>query len=1345
MANFIESYKNNLPRIFESEEEKKKQYSDDNDFIEKTISDLLTKSHYSVNTNMQNEDLKVKNKKQNPFQKEDTINLLGNVTSDFLEKKGQSIITKRHLSKNLPLKQEKHEGINQETKNRLLNQLSNRFEHDIKPILNFYNCSKYDWISKDKSSLSWWLKKMWKGGNDDTVTFNSEHKNNDIINFNNKQYIYTEHYYWELTDDDKTNTHFIKNKNGEQIRISNKNGVWYLTEWEQQKIYIYDNKKELKKIDNTSTSILDEALKIIFKNNPSETINNSLRYSRDELFILSVLNSDNKTACNTLLKLRKMLSLALGDQYKKEISDDEVNLLSACSIPFDKDNIEKMFHDIYPNEIDTEKYLENIHNYYNEQPSLNKTSKKDNLLFIRGIAYAEALIHNSKDSSPVKTFWENLFNITNEELVIKNKNITSPIDKDELAMLNIAKYHVLSLCKYTDTYMKVLEEINNTDVTLFSEKNKNTFENIHNSKKIALSIYYKVYENINLDVLKLNDSQLIIEHDRITHLDNKVSDLLENITSAIFYKSTHPYNISIYDFLKCRVFYNQKTTALIKSIYSFEDEQPQNYISSSNFKTSKECESQSEFTSQFNAYIENGSSEYESKTITPLFLSQLDIYPETLSYEPTRWFTLRLTLEETKTAGLRIPVKSYKRPAGNINIIKLKNNDYIIISALNGDLKVKVIKGLVFDEIYAQEKDKNASGYLPFTNKNYITDCIIGDNFESQNSQIRYKLEIEHEHSPPSLVKESFQKAIHSCLNDIANYKKTQLDINGITQQIAESLIPFYRDFYYKITDKNYKIDKLNIAIDAVFIGSSLIKGWDPLKTIGTKTLLKINNLYHTGKEKKLSMGGVAEFIKKTLKKDKTLIDYMSLNDSLTDIVSPMSYREIGNPTLKRQGDILRIEDEINYIYSEHKSRLNKSQLQLCTQQGRFKGIYRTIIDREFSNDNYYIKNNDDIYQVHWDANLYTWRIIEQDNPIGLGYGPSIKYVSDNKWAYNDNLGLLGSRFGDDKFSDSLSEINLISESGIEDASQISTIPSHLRDNSLFNKEPLRDIRNLKRMNKTLTRAQKMAIKKIKSAAKIVADAKYSSRTHELLKIFTNRQNEQKFAELLVNLEETLKTTKLKDNTIFVVDEESDLLAQISPHAQNNGKYISINYSAYNKSMNNIFSKEVEASDIYKKEQAKENLARTIIHEFSHVIDNTTDRAGYIELLHLNGKHDLTKLLIKSKLKLPESYNNADALTEVIVILSKTKSNEKCLNDFLDSYRIWESTLDKRIDELTPSIQQTVAQMTKLSWNTEIKQEIAELHEFFNIEMSKCLISEIDDNNKIFFDLIEPLNEDITL
>ncbi|WP_340621739.1 cytotoxic necrotizing factor Rho-activating domain-containing protein [Xenorhabdus siamensis] len=73
-------------------------------------------------------------------------------------------------------------------------------------------------------------------------------------------------------------------------------------------------------------------------------------------------------------------------------------------------------------------------------------------------------------------------------------------------------------------------------------------------------------------------------------------------------------------------------------------------------------------------------------------------------------------------------------------------------------------------------------------------------------------------------------------------------------------------------------------------------------------------------------------------------------------------------------------------------------------------GIYKIRPDnaqtmQEF---NYYIKQNDDVYQVKWDNWDNTWRVIDPKHPGQFSYATPVRLNSDNLWETHADVGLKG-------------------------------------------------------------------------------------------------------------------------------------------------------------------------------------------------------------------------------------------------------------------------------------------------------------------------------------------------
>jgi hypothetical protein len=74
------------------------------------------------------------------------------------------------------------------------------------------------------------------------------------------------------------------------------------------------------------------------------------------------------------------------------------------------------------------------------------------------------------------------------------------------------------------------------------------------------------------------------------------------------------------------------------------------------------------------------------------------------------------------------------------------------------------------------------------------------------------------------------------------------------------------------------------------------------------------------------------------------------------------------------------------------------------------RGIYKIRPDnpQSMQDYNYYIKNNNKFYQVKYDGDNNTLRLINPNSPSRLGYFPPIKLNKNNKWVFNNNIGLKG-------------------------------------------------------------------------------------------------------------------------------------------------------------------------------------------------------------------------------------------------------------------------------------------------------------------------------------------------
>ncbi|MBD2803824.1 hypothetical protein ID855_03735 [Xenorhabdus sp. ZM] len=250
----------------------------------------------------------------------------------------------------------------------------------------------------------------------------------------------------------------------------------------------------------------------------------------------------------------------------------------------------------------------------------------------------------------------------------------------------------------------------------------------------------------------------------------------------------------------------------------------------------------------------------------------------------------------------------------------------------------------------------------------------------------------------------------------------------GIWSSFWRSIVPFYSAFERGYYDSNYTVTLSDIVYDAIDLYITII-------FMGGGA---INRLRKMGKEafdkawKKVSPGKVGEAgFKKALAKQfiKEALEIgipKKIGGIATEVAEfvfpPVALAKSGIKIIRRGGQ--EIWDNWNKVKPKNKNipntdnptrnkyAFNKEWRQMGVSLDNIApedGIYKiksgnTQTMEEFS---YYIKQNDDVYQVRWDKDYHTWRIINPKHPSRFDYAMPIKLNSDNLWEIN-NVGLLG-------------------------------------------------------------------------------------------------------------------------------------------------------------------------------------------------------------------------------------------------------------------------------------------------------------------------------------------------
>lgn len=267
---------------------------------------------------------------------------------------------------------------------------------------------------------------------------------------------------------------------------------------------------------------------------------------------------------------------------------------------------------------------------------------------------------------------------------------------------------------------------------------------------------------------------------------------------------------------------------------------------------------------------------------------------------------------------------------------------------------------------------------------------------------------------PQETLLETVNKAFHDVLNRSATNRKTVLYQTTIFNKIADILIPFYAEIRGSINDPEHKVDAASIMLDVVgvcFVASQA----------GTKatTLLKnakgIGQIIGEGTKKGLVGRGLQKYVIKEMGKQGLInaarLSKISVN-ALLDLVLPFDVGSLLKKTTKKTNLFSGFESLVNSgMPASVKSRgINKKYINTeisiddltpTTEHG--VTVYITKANGK-GNGNYYIKSDNNIYQIRWDDHAYTWRTVDPKNPGRFSYGEPIVY-EDGKWIINKNYG----------------------------------------------------------------------------------------------------------------------------------------------------------------------------------------------------------------------------------------------------------------------------------------------------------------------------------------------------
>jgi hypothetical protein len=467
------------------------------------------------------------------------------------------------------------------------------------------------------------------------------------------------------------------------------------------------------------------------------------------------------------------------------------------------------------------------------------------------------------------------------------------------------------------------------------------------------------------------------------------------------------------------------------------EERPKNFISFHNFKNSTQFENYDEYIKQFNDYIDNYSG-YEATLSTRSLIASL---PSGLKID-------EVVIPPKKIARYVVGTGpgSETEELGSVGVIELYNGNWLILATLREGMLLKR---------YSKEEVENNEALKMITQpelkrlwektwSNYIFDSKLGGSrgeaavqaaIMQRNEQIISDFEntlkkFKSEFWSPfyenqleikgdlRLVKFEEIDSKKNAFYVLRNYIKE--DLEKIAEEMTEIyyfpsqwrraafFIPFYKQLYLHSKNSRHVIDiesmisdTLNVLIIIESVGVGIAEGF--LQTLGDRVVSYTSRGF-VGRQLVIAVvRELPEIGIITLKQSRSI-----LLSGLIDLISPLPVGSIvtavGRGAMKYAkaptSKLMKTLFESGEVSMEHSTGNLKPEWQVndISLDGvkHDSGIYTVISPRQESalQRDYYIKENSRIYEVKWDYDAQTWRVIQSDQ----FYATPVKLDESGHW-----------------------------------------------------------------------------------------------------------------------------------------------------------------------------------------------------------------------------------------------------------------------------------------------------------------------------------------------------------
>ncbi|WP_454121415.1 hypothetical protein [Kosakonia sp. Marseille-Q7440] len=267
---------------------------------------------------------------------------------------------------------------------------------------------------------------------------------------------------------------------------------------------------------------------------------------------------------------------------------------------------------------------------------------------------------------------------------------------------------------------------------------------------------------------------------------------------------------------------------------------------------------------------------------------------------------------------------------------------------------------------------------------------------------------------PQETLLETLNKAFRDVLNRSATNRKTALYQSTMFQKIADIVVPFYAEIRGAINDPEYNVNATSIMLDV--IGVCFVASQAGTKASALlKNAKQIGQIIGEGTKKGFAGRGLQKYVIKEMGKEGLInaaqLSKISVN-ALLDLVLPINVESLLKKSAPKKNLLSAFDKILGTTTPEKTTRrgidskyINKEisfdDLTPTTEHG--VNVYISRANGE-GKDNYYIKSDENIYQIRWDDYAQTWRTVDPKNPGRFSYGEPIVF-EDGKWVINKNYG----------------------------------------------------------------------------------------------------------------------------------------------------------------------------------------------------------------------------------------------------------------------------------------------------------------------------------------------------